>query len=95
MNTVETVFDELVAMLRDFDGREFSGAIERESWFFADLGLASIDAVIFGEKLEARFGRKLAFGKALADLARAGRDDFQIGEVADFVCRQVNHPESD
>ena len=36
----------------NFHGREYSGPIGPETRFFADLGLASIDAVVLGETLQ-------------------------------------------
>ncbi len=63
-----------------------------ESRFFAELGLSSIDAIVLSERLEQRFGRPLPFAEALAELARTGRDDVTMGEVAEFVQLQLRQP---
>jgi acyl carrier protein len=80
----------LADVLRDFHGRQYSGPIGRETWFFADLGLASIDAVVLGETLEERFGRKLPFGEMMAALGNRPVRDLQLGELADFLDRHLN-----
>ena len=46
------ILADLAGILADFEGREYSGPIEPETRFFADLGLASIDAVVLGETLQ-------------------------------------------
>jgi acyl carrier protein len=81
--------NDLAAMLRDFHGREYSGAIGRDTWFFADLGLASIDAVVLGEGLEAHYGCKLPFGELLAELGKRSTRDLRLGELVDFLERNV------
>jgi acyl carrier protein len=86
----ESVMDVIADVLRDFHGREYSGPIGRETWFFADLGLASIDAVVLGETLEERFGRKLPFGEMMAALGSRPVRDLQLGELADFLDRHLN-----
>ena len=47
--------------------------IEPETRFFADLGLASIDAVVLGEAIQQHYGRPLPFGELMADLGRRDR----------------------
>jgi acyl carrier protein len=84
------ILGEIAAILRDFHGREYSGPIDRETCFFADLGLASIDAVVLGEALEARFGRKLPFGELMAELGKRADRDLRLGELADFLQRSLD-----
>ena len=72
-------------VLADFHGRRYSGAIDGETRFFADLGLASIDAVVLGEMLESRYGRPLPFGDLMAELGRRESRDITIGELARFL----------
>jgi acyl carrier protein len=79
------ILDDLGAILRDFHGREYDGPIGRDTRWFADLGLASIDAVVLGETLEHHYGCKLPFGELLADLGRRTDRDLRIGELADFL----------
>jgi acyl carrier protein len=85
----DAFLDVLGELLRDFHGREYSGQIDRETRFFADLGLASIDAVVLGEALESRFGRKLPFGELMAELGQRTDRDLEIGELADFLRRHL------
>ena len=81
------VLADLARILSDFEGREYSGAIGRETRFFADLGLASIDAVVLGERLQEHYGRPLPFGELMADLGKAEDRDLTIGRLADFLVR--------
>ncbi len=80
---------ELTRILADFQGREYSGPIGPETRFFADLGLASIDAVVLGETLEAHLGRPLPFGEMMADLGKRADRDMTIGELAWFLARHA------
>ena len=79
----------LAEVLRDFHGREYGGPIGRETRFFGDLGLASIDAVVLGETLETPFGRKQPFGELFAELGRRADRDLTLGELADFLARNL------
>jgi acyl carrier protein len=81
---------DLREVLAGFNGRDYSGTIGRETRFFADLGLASIDAVVLGETLQARYGRPLPFGELLADLGRRTERDMTLGEMADFLHRHLS-----
>jgi acyl carrier protein len=97
MSTLRTdspavILDEVAGILSNFHGREYSGPIDRETRFFADLGLASIDAVVLGEALEARFGRKLPFGELMADLGKRSDRDMKLGELADFLHQHFRRP---
>jgi acyl carrier protein len=87
----ESILADLAAILAGFNGRDYSGAIGPETRFFADLGLASIDAVVLGETLEAHYGRRLPFGELMADLGRRSERDMTVGEVADFLVRHFGN----
>ena len=76
-------------MLADFQGREYSGPIERETLFFADLGLASIDAVVLGEELQIHYGQPIPFGEMMAELGQREDRDLQIGELSSFLARHL------
>jgi acyl carrier protein len=87
MNTLDeaAILSDLAGLLAHFEGREYSGAIGPETRFFADLGLASIDAVVLGETLQTHYGRPLPFGELLADLGRRADRDVTLGELARFL----------
>lgn len=82
------VLADVLALVRQVAGCD-PAAVAGEKHFFADLGLSSIDAIILGERLEAHFGRPLRFAEGLSDLARAGRDDVTLAEIAAFVENQL------
>jgi acyl carrier protein len=75
----------LVEILHDFQGREYSGEITPATRFFGELGFVSIDAIVLGETLEARFGRKLPFHEFFAELARRKAQDVEVGELVAFL----------
>ncbi len=83
------ILSDLSRVLSDFQGREYSGAIDPETRFFGDLGLASIDAVVLGETLQGYYGQPLPFGDLMADLGRRADRDLSIGELADFLERNL------
>jgi acyl carrier protein len=88
--TAAQLLEDLGDVFRNFHGREYSGPIGRDTWFFADLGLASIDAVVLGETLEERYGKKLPFGELMADLGSRSSRDIRIGELVDFLEKHLN-----
>ncbi len=87
--SLDDVFREIAGLLRNFEGREYSGEIGPQTRFFDDLGCASIDAVVLGEQLEQHFGCPLSFNELLMDLGNRGATDLEIGELAQFVHRHL------
>ena len=83
--TREKILCDLRDLLRDFNGKEYSGDIGLESLLFADLGLVSIDAVILAETLEQLYHRQFAFGQFLAELGREGASDIELGRLVAFL----------
>lgn len=68
------------------------GPLGEQTRFFADLGLASIDAVVLGEALQAHYGRPLPFGALMADLGRRADRDLTLGELVDFLQTHLQSP---
>jgi acyl carrier protein len=83
--TTEQILHDLAGILRQFNGREYSGPLGAETLFFADLGLASIDAVVLAETLEHHYGRKFPFQQFLSELGREGARDLELGRLATFL----------
>jgi acyl carrier protein len=88
--TEPVLLADLARVFADFQGREYSGPIAPTTRFFADLGLASIDAVVLGETLQERYGRPLPFGELMADLGRREDRDLTLGELAAFLSKTLN-----
>lgn len=86
----QRILGDLANVFADFQGREYSGPIAPETRFFADLGLASIDAVVLGETLQERYNRPLPFGELMADLGRREDRDMTLGELASFLSRHLS-----
>jgi acyl carrier protein len=83
--TQSEIIDDLAEILRNFEDREYSGPIGPETRFFGDLGFASIDAVILGEKLETYYGQKIAFNRFIAETMQSGAEDLEVGRLAAFL----------
>lgn len=79
------VLDDLRRVFRDGLNVDPIEPITPETKFFADLGLASIDAVVLGEELQKLYGRKLPFSEMLAELGEREERDMTIGELAAFL----------
>lgn len=88
--TESAILEDLSRLLSDFQGREYSAPIDAETRFFADLGLASIDAVVLGETLEAHYGRRLPFASLMGDLGKREDRDLAMGELATFLAKHLN-----
>jgi acyl carrier protein len=88
----DSLLRDVAEVLRCFHGREYSGPIDRDTRFFGDLGLASIDAVVLGESLESRYGRKLPFGDLMAALGARADRDLSLGELVDFLHAHLGRP---
>jgi acyl carrier protein len=84
-----TIFADLARILANFQGREYLAQIRPDTRFFADLGLASIDAVVLGETLEEHYQCRLPFAELMADLGRRDDRDLAIGELAAFLARHM------
>lgn len=80
------VYAELDAVVRGaFPDRDFPDPAGPDARVFADLGLASIELIVLGERLEHHYGRKLPFGPFLAGLRARGADDVTVGELVAFL----------
>ncbi|AMV38762.1 acyl carrier protein [Planctomyces sp. SH-PL62] len=89
--TEPAILADLARVFDDFQGREYSGPLGSDTRFFADLGLASIDAVVLGEALQERYGRPLPFVDLMADLGRREDRDLTLGELAAFLAAHIHH----
>lgn len=87
------ILADLGRLLGNFQGREYSDGIGPETRFFADLGLASIDAVVLGEKLQTHYGRPLPFGDLMAELGRRSDRDLSVAELVEFLHLHLVHYE--
>lgn len=85
-NTSEaSILDDLRFLFRESLGINPVTPIEPGTRFFADLGLASIDAVVLGEAIQQHLGRPVPFDHFLAELGGRSRRDMEIGELIAFL----------
>jgi acyl carrier protein len=87
--TREKILHDLRDLLRDFNGKEYSGDIGSETLLFADLGMVSIDAVILAETLEQFYKRQFSFSQFLAEIGREGIGDIPVGRLVAFLGDQM------
>jgi acyl carrier protein len=80
---------DLVAIFERDLGVQSSRAIDEQTRFFADLGLASIDAVVLSEKLQEHYGRPLPFNDLMAEIGRRSERDFSVGELIAFLASNL------
>jgi acyl carrier protein len=79
------ILRDAVAILDQQLGVSSSISIGEETRFFADLGLASIDAVVLSEALQNHYGRPLPFNDLMAEIGRRTERDISIGELVSFL----------
>ena len=88
--TPEQIYRELAeVMTTAFPDRDPPSDVGPETRVFADLGMASIELVVLGERLEQFYGRRLPFGPFLATLRNSGADDLQLGDLVAFLQKHV------
>jgi acyl carrier protein len=83
------ILDDLVAILERELGVRPSSAINEDTRFFADLGLASIDAVVLSERLQEHYGRPLPFHDLMAAIGRRTERDLSMGELIAFLASNL------
>jgi acyl carrier protein len=86
----EQVYRDLAeVMARAFPDRDLLAEVGPDTRAFADLGLASIELVVLGERLEQFYGRRLPYGPFLAGLRERGADDLELGDLVAFLQQHV------
>jgi acyl carrier protein len=83
------ILDVVSTVLERDLGVQSSSAIDEHTRFFADLGLASIDAVVLGERLQEHYGRPLPFNELMAEIGRRTQRDLPIGELVAFLAANL------
>jgi acyl carrier protein len=83
--TNDAIMADLQAVLRESLAVDPQTPIESGTRFFADLGLASIDAVVLGEAIQERLGRRLPFDQLMAEIGGRDQRDMTIGELICFI----------
>ena len=81
----EAILADLVGILKGMTDWEYSGPISRETRFFSDLQMESIDAVVFGETIETHYRRRLPFTEFLTELGKREQQDLRLGDLVDFL----------
>jgi acyl carrier protein len=79
------ILTELRQVFQEGLGVDPMSPIEPETRFFADLGLASIDAVVLGEAIQAHFERSLPYDRLMAEIGSRAQRDLEIGELVKFL----------
>ena len=80
---------DVAGILADHLGVASSTPIDEGTRFFADLGLASIDAVVLSEALQNHYDRPLPFHELMAEIGRRSERDLSIGELVGFLAKHL------
>jgi acyl carrier protein len=83
------ILGDISAILANQLGAQSSGSIDMDTRFFADLGLASIDAVVLSEAIQNHYNRPLPFNELMAEIGRRTDRDLSIGELVTFVSEHL------
>ena len=83
--TEGAILEELRDVFRDGLGVDPIEPIQPETRFFADLGLASIDAVVLGEVIQSHFDKPLPYDRLMADIGERAQRDMAISELIAFL----------
>jgi acyl carrier protein len=83
------ILGDVIAVLERDLGVQSSSAITENTRFFADLGLASIDAVVLSERIQEHYGRSLPFYELMAEMGRKTERDLSIGELVAFLAAKL------
>ncbi|MFO0822243.1 MAG: acyl carrier protein [Gemmataceae bacterium] len=90
MKTAEQLYADLATVMANaFPDRDISIEIGPGTRVLNDIGLASIELVVLGERLEQFYGRKLPYGPFLAGLRKRGAEDLELGELVNFLQAHV------
>lgn len=88
--TAEQIYSDLrEVMAAAFPDRDPPDRVEPRTRVFADLGLASIELVVLGERLGQFYGTRLPYGPFLAGLRDRGAEDLEVGELVSFLQQHV------
>ncbi len=79
------ILKDVATLLCEQMGIGSATTIEEDTRFFADLGLASIDAVVLSEALVQHYRRPLPFHELMAEIGRRTDRDLTIGELVAFL----------
>jgi acyl carrier protein len=82
----------LVRVLSDQIGARSASSISEDTKLFADLGLASIDAVVLSEALQKHYDRRLPFNELIAEIGRRTERDLSMGELISFLTANLGAP---
>ncbi len=88
--TKSQILKDVASVLENRLGVVSAADLERETRFFADLGLASIDAVVLGEAVQDHYQRPLPFNLLMAEIGGRADRDLAIGELVDFIDHHLN-----
>ena len=86
----EAILADLIAIMKDMTDWEYSAEITRQTRFFGDLGFESIDAVVFGEAIEAHYRRRFPYAEFLRQLGEREQRDLELGAMVDFLHGHLN-----
>ena len=86
----EILADVMLLLRRLADDWEYGGDITEDTYFFADMGLQSLDVVVLGTAVQEHYGQVLPFPKLFAEIGQRELRDSSVGEWVDFIYKHLN-----
>ena len=86
----EILADVMLLLRRLADDWEYSGDVTQDTYFFADMGLQSLDVVVLGTAVQENYGQVLPFPKLFAEIGQRELRDISVGEWVDFIYKHLN-----
>lgn len=89
----ERIMEDVLGLLRQLAGDwEYTGEINADTRFFADMGLQSLDVVILGTAIQEHYRRRLPFGELFTRVGQRCLPDIPVSEWVDFIYQQLRRP---
>lgn len=91
----EQIMEDVLGLLRQLAGDwEYSGEINADTRFFADMGLQSLDVVVLGTAIQEHYGQRLPFVQLFACVGQRKLPDIPVSEWVDFIHQHLKAPAS-
>jgi hypothetical protein len=94
--THDDILKDTLYLLRQLaDDWEYSGTIDRSTYFLAELGFESLDVVILSEQVSVQYNQALPFIEFFEEIGKREVKDVTVGEWVDFIHDHLDEvPES-
>lgn len=82
----EEILNDVLLHLRQLaDDWEYEGEITKDTLFFDEMGLQSLDVVVLATVVQQQYDQALPFSDFFTDIGQREQRDVTVGEWADFI----------